>query len=106
MCIYRIKYNNKWLCGKRVPLECRVEVCPFGPEKYAILVRQKEKDVKYFWVHKRVGEVEKVDDVEEAVKKVRDGEGEYIVRGMVYRITDFFRGKSKKASSKITERII
>jgi len=57
-------------------------------------------------VHKRVGEVEKVDDVEEAVKKVRDGEGEYIVKGMVYRITDFFRGKNKKADPKITERNI
>lgn len=97
MCIYRIKVKGKYLCGKRVPLCCKPEVCPFGPERWKILVKKDRGDKrKHYWVCRRSGEVEKVDDVEEAVKKVKEGEGSYICRAMSFR----FVGKKRKVGKR------
>lgn len=86
MCIYRIKFGNTWLCGKRIPLACLREVCPFGPKKREYLIRRRINETRYYWIYKRSGEIERIEDVEEAVKKVKSGEGEYVVKGLYYKL--------------------
>jgi hypothetical protein len=84
MCIYRIKSNGRYFCGKRVPLACSREVCPFG-EKWEYLVKKDERQGKYFWVCRKTGKIEKTEDLEEAFKKVKEGEGDYICKSMSFR---------------------
>ena len=86
MCIYRVKRNSRYICGKRVPLECSRTVCPFG-EKWEYLVRRDKGDGKYFWVCKKTGKIEKTENLDEALKKVRDGEADYVCKGMIFRFT-------------------
>jgi hypothetical protein len=84
MCIYRIKNNGRYFCGKRVPLPCSKDVCPFG-EKWEYLVKHDKKNGKYFWVCKKTGKIEKTEDLEEAFKKVRSGEADYVCKSMNFR---------------------
>lgn len=86
MCIYRIRVGKAHQCGKRIPLSCQREVCPFGPRKWEYLVRHGVGEARYFWVYKKSGEIERVEDAEEAVNRVRRGEGEYVVKGIYYRL--------------------
>ena len=98
MCIYRIKVKGKYYCGKRIPLECKPEVCPFGEKRWQILVKKDRGDkAKHYWVCKKSGEVERIEDVEEAVKRVKQGEGSYVCRAMTFRFVGRRRKKRRKS---------
>jgi len=97
MCIYRIKIKGKYYCGKRIPLECKPEVCPFGEKRWQVLVKKDRGDkAKHYWVCKKSGEVERIEDVEEAVKRVKQGEGSYVCRAMTFRFVGRRRKKGKR----------
>ena len=103
MCIYRIKIKGKYYCGKRIPLECKPEVCPFGIRHWQVLVKRDQGDrEKHYWVCKKSGEVERIEDAEEAVKKVKQGEGNYVCRAVTYRFVGK-RRKRRKMSSRPKE---
>lgn len=97
MCIYRIKYSSRYVCGKRIPLECCENICPFGPNKWRMLVsRDRGDNSKHYWVCKMTGEVEKVRDAESALEKVRKHEGIHVCRAIAYRFLSHYRGQREE----------
>lgn len=89
MCIYRLNTGSRYICGKRIPLECRESVCPFGISKWRLLIStEKIGKEKYYWVCKKSGEVEKVEDPETAIEKVEKNEGTHACRGLRYRFLE------------------
>jgi hypothetical protein len=94
MCIYRIQVSSRYICGKRIPLQCCGNVCPFGPGKWKMLVsRDRGDNSKHYWVCKMSGEVERVEDAESAIEKVRKGEGAHVCRGLTYKFLGHYRGQ-------------
>ncbi|MEM2591145.1 MAG: hypothetical protein QXI60_01010 [Thermofilaceae archaeon] len=76
MCIFRYKHNGLYMCGKRYPLECRPDVCPFG-DLWQVLVRRDER-VKMYWIMPGQHLVSLAD----AVAALQSGEAQYIVKSI------------------------
>ncbi|MEM1583151.1 MAG: S8 family serine peptidase [Nitrososphaerota archaeon] len=94
MCIYRIKFSSRYVCGKRLPLQCCENVCPFGPSKWRMLVSKDRGDTsRHYWVCRLSGEIEKVEDAESAIERVRRGEGAHVCRGLRYRFLSSYKNQ-------------
>ena len=65
-CPFRIKYNGNYHCGKRIPLECSPDICPFGPETW-LEIAKNDKSVEKVWVMPRY-EMMSVDEAFEIAK--------------------------------------
>ncbi|MEM4183915.1 MAG: S8 family serine peptidase [Candidatus Caldarchaeum sp.] len=79
MCIYRLKVGRHFFCGKRPPLECGEEICPFGPVVWAKIVNGRN-ETSYVW--RVVGSrFERSSDVEQAWKDLAKGDVEFVCYG-------------------------
>ncbi|MCS7137305.1 MAG: hypothetical protein NZ941_02930 [Candidatus Caldarchaeum sp.] len=82
MCIFRICRGRKYYCGKRYPLPCSPQVCPFGDVLWHSLVNRDYKPSRY-WLMPSMTHVE---SVEEAWRCLSSGDAEYVVKEIVYRV--------------------
>jgi len=74
MCMFRIKHNGAYICGKRYPLECSPSVCPYG-QLYNMLVKTDFKS-EMVWIMPGKHLV----SIDEAIEALRNGEAEYVVK--------------------------
>ncbi|MEM4342517.1 MAG: S8 family serine peptidase [Candidatus Caldarchaeum sp.] len=79
MCIYRLKVGRHFFCGKRPPLECAENVCPFGPLVWSKIVYE-SNEASCVW---RVAgsRFERSTDVEQAWKDLAKGDVECVCYG-------------------------
>ena len=87
MCIFRIKYNGTYMCGKRYPLACLPSTCPFG-QLYEALIRNDFKTDKV-WLMPGNHLV----TVKEAIDALKSGSAEYVVKSISIEVGR--RGKRK-----------
>jgi len=78
-CPFRIKYNGDHYCGKRIPLECSPDVCPFGPEAWVELVKR-DKNVERVWIMPKF----ELMTIEEGFELARADPKIYLVKAMSY----------------------
>ena len=88
MCIFRIMINGRYSCGKRYPLRCSSEICPFGKEIWRMLVNRDFKTNR-FWIMPGMREA----TYEEALHALKAGEAEYVVKAITFSIGG---GRGKK----------
>ncbi len=81
MCIFRVSKNRKYFCGKRYPLHCAPQVCPFGEILWQGLVNRDFK-VESFWLMPGMRLV----SAEEAWEALRSNEAEYVVKRFSFRV--------------------
>jgi len=74
MCMFRLKHNGEYICGKRYPLKCSAAVCPFG-KLHKILVKTDFRS-KMFWLMPGKHLV----GLEEAIEALQNGEADYVVK--------------------------
>ena len=90
MCMFRLKNGREFYCGKRYPLKCRPEICPFGQELWRILVKNDFR-AKMAWLmpgHHLV-------TPEEAWEALRNGEAEYVVKSFSLSVGVRGRGQGR-----------
>lgn len=92
-CQYRIQLGGKFVCGKNAFLPCRANICPFGPERWPLLVKN-DKQARKYWLVKR-GKTEKVEELEDVVKAVKRGEADYVMKQITYRRAGRRRGSDR-----------
>ena len=80
MCMFRLKVGREYYCGKRFPLKCSPQVCPFG-ELYAFLVKNDFR-AKMAWIMPGNHLV----SPREAVEALKSGEAEYVVKSISLRV--------------------
>ena len=77
MCIFRIMIDTRYCCGKRYPLRCSPDICPFGRERWRILVNRDFKTDRY-WLMPSMENATR----EEAINALRGGDTEYVVKAL------------------------
>ncbi|MEM4189998.1 MAG: hypothetical protein QW544_05750 [Candidatus Caldarchaeum sp.] len=82
MCIFRIGRGRKYFCGKRYPLPCSPNVCPFDQILWQSLVNRDFKPSRY-WL---MPSMQHANSQEEAWKSLASGEALYVVKEIVYRL--------------------
>ena len=87
MCIFRLKHNGSYLCGKRYPLACSSNICPFA-QIYDILVKNDFKTDKV-WLMPGNHLV----TIREAIDALKSGAAEYVVKSISIEVAK--RGKRK-----------
>ena len=75
MCIFRIMADSRYVCGKRYPLRCGPDICPFGRERWRILVNRDFKSDSY-WLMPAMSRVSRA----EALNTLKEGGAEYVVK--------------------------
>lgn len=48
-CIYRVRTEERIVCGARIPLNCSRNVCPFGPALWERLIRH-DTQSQLLWI--------------------------------------------------------
>jgi hypothetical protein len=92
LCIFRISRGRKYYCGKRYPLPCSPNVCPFGDVLWQGLVNRDYKPSRY-WV---MPSMTQVDSAEEAWRSLASGEALYVVKEIVYSVGEGFGKRVRK----------
>ena len=87
MCIFRLKHNGSYLFGKRYPLTCSSNICPFA-QIYDILVKNDFKTDKV-WLMPGNHLV----TIREAIDALKSGAAEYVVKSISIEVAK--RGKRK-----------
>lgn len=87
MCIFRIMMDGRYVCGKRFPLRCMPDICPFGRERWRILVNRDFKAESY-WLMPSMSRVSR----EDALHALEEGEAEYVVKAFSLSIAGGRRG--------------
>lgn len=82
MCIFRVLRGRNYFCGKRYPLPCTPNVCPFGEILWQSLVNRDFKPSRY-WL---MPSMEHVETSDEAWRGLASGEALYVVKQIVYRV--------------------
>ncbi len=67
--------DNRYVCGKRYPLRCMPDICPFGRERWQILVNRDFKSDSY-WLMPVMSRVSRA----EALNALEEGNAEYVVK--------------------------
>jgi hypothetical protein len=81
-CPYRIKINNCYYCGKRIPLGCSPVVCPFGRKVWKSLVLNDYQTEKVWYVNE---EKAKLEADPELIFKLCKKDGGYMIKQIKYR---------------------
>ncbi|GBC68385.1 hypothetical protein HRbin01_00066 [archaeon HR01] len=92
MCIFRISRTRKYFCGKRYPLPCSPQVCPFGDVLWRGLVNRDYK-AETFWLMPEMRPA----TPEEAWNALRTGAAEYVVKEMSFRVGGNVGGAHRKS---------
>jgi len=88
MCMFRLKHNGEYVCGKRYPLKCSPTICPFGRELHRILVKTDFK-AEAFWLMPGRHLV----SLEEAIEALQSGEADYVVKSFSIGVARNGKGK-------------
>jgi len=87
-CIFRLNYNGRHLCGKRYPLFCSPEVCPFG-QLWQALVKNDTKATAYWLMPSN----QLVQTIDEALEALKNQQAEYVVKSFSINIAKKRRRK-------------
>ncbi len=79
--MFRIRNGSRYHCGKRYPLACSPEICPFGSSLWRILVNRDFK-AERFWLMPGMRQATR----EEAWRALRSSEAEYVVKAVSFRV--------------------
>lgn len=88
--MFRLKNNASYYCGKRFPLKCSPQICPFGKELHHILVKHDFR-AKMVWLMPGKHLV----TPGEAWEALKNGEAEYVVKSFSLSIGGRRRGKGR-----------
>ncbi|MEM2003160.1 MAG: S8 family serine peptidase [Nitrososphaerota archaeon] len=101
-CPYRVKSKNVFYCGKRIPLECKISICPFGPRIWLILVKgDMNKDRCWHVIENKYTQL----GIDEAIEKCK-AEGGYVIKSMTFKSKTFFRLKKNEKKKDTFERAL
>ena len=55
-CIFRVKHNGVYFCGKRLPLACNAGICPFGALYYELV--KNDQQTSRLWILPKMRQID------------------------------------------------
>ncbi|MEM4591759.1 MAG: hypothetical protein QW555_08025 [Nitrososphaerota archaeon] len=82
-CPYRVKHNGVYFCGKRVPLRCAPDICPYSDLYYELV--KNDRNSETVWLMPRQEKMR----VDEALAIARSDATLYIIKPACFKIFSF-----------------